>query len=373
MSRQQVKVGMLGAGFIGQMHSHALRNAGMSRLTHTVAPVLVSLADSDDAAASATAARFGWAETSQSWQEVLDSGIDLFVNAGPNGLHAPASVAAAQLGLTVFCEKPLGRTADEAFDIWRGVGSDQRHRTAFLHRFIPAIQKAREIVINGDIGDVVAFRSNFLLDMVGPTDQLTWRFSRQAAGTGAIGDLGSHHIDVARFIVGEVKEVAAMTATRSKDADRKILDVNDDAFVAIAQFENGATGTFEANRVARSHALSGRFEVDGSKGSLSWNMERLNELTIRSAGNGERTFLVTRPGDPFEGFWLPGGIQGSHPVGWSDCFAHQMHDVLALTGGTKNNSLAATFEDGYRVAEVVEAIDRSANEGKLQSVDYRTI
>lgn len=368
-----VRLGLLGAGFIGQMHSLAFSTAGLARKESSLRAELVALADTDRDLLTEIRQRYQWADTTTDWRELLDLDLDLFVNAGPNDVHANATLAAAKAGIPVFCEKPLATTADEAYELWKAVDRlDVEHRCAFMHRFIPAIRLARDLVRSGDLGTVRHFRSTFLLDMVDPHSEPSWRFDRERAGAGALGDLGSHHIDVARFIIGEeLTQVSALTRTWTPPS-QNIQDINDDTFAALALLNNGATAVFEASRVATAHNLTGRIEIDGTNRSLSWSMERLNELTIREPGQGPRTLAVTRPGHPYEGFWLPGGIQGSHPLGWNECFTHQAHDILSLAAGTSNESLAATFEDGYRVAETIAAIDLASTTGATVRIDYRS-
>jgi len=373
MTKSVVRVGMLGAGFIGQMHSLAFRNASVARAEPAVSAKFISIADQNSAAADEIAERYEWASTTDGWSETLNAGIDLFVNAGPNSTHAPASLEAANLGIAVFCEKPLSSSADEAYEMWKGVEkTGVMNRAAFMHRFIPAIQLARQMVQGGELGEIRHFRSTFLLNMLGPDGEVSWRFSRGAAGHGALGDLGSHHIDVARFVVAEIADVSALTKTWTNDPSNTVTDINDDSFIALGTLENGATATFQASRTAAAHSLTSLIEIDGSKGSLSWNMERLNELTIRTPGQGARVLPVLRPGHPYDGFWLPGGIQGSHPVGWNECFAHQAHDILALASGKKTDSVAATFADGYRVAEIVDTIEAAARAGQRRDVKFRS-
>lgn len=370
MSKTAVRVGMLGAGFIGQMHSLAMRMAAAARQSPGVAPELVVLVDHDQELAATIAERYGWQTPSTSVDEAFEQRLDLFVNAGPNDAHFDATVAAAKRGMHVFCEKPLARTAEEAHALWSSVRETEVHnRCAFIHRFIPSLRVAREMIAAGELGEIRHLRAQFLLDMIEPDAAPSWRFVRGRAGTGALGDLGSHHLDVARFLVGEVVEVDALTRTWSGQAGGHAA--NDDAFACVALLENGASATFEASRVVAGHSLTGRVEVDGTKGSIGFDMERLNELTIREPRRGARTQTVPRAGDPYDGFWLPGGIQGSHPVGWHQCFAHQAYDVLLLAGGQLQDSVAATFEDGYRVAEIVETIERAALTGVRQTVEFR--
>jgi len=362
----------LGAGFIGQMHSLAMSRAAHSRRDVSVRPELMALADRDLELATEVADRYGWRRTTADWEEIVEPDGRLFVNAGPNDMHLAPTVAAAQAGLDVFCEKPLATTADEAHRLWQQVAATGvNHRCAFLHRFIPALQLARRIIRDGEIGTVLHFRSQFLLDMLGD-GPLTWRFDRGLAGAGAVGDLGSHHIDVARFLVGEVTHVQASSRTWSADPTGAITDVNDDYFACVASLDQGATAVFEASRIAAAHSLTGRIEVDGTKGSISFDMERLNEIVVRKPQLGTTMRLATQAGDPGAGFELPVGIQGAHPIGWSDCFALQAYDVLALASGAIAESPGATFEDGYRVAEIVESIERSAASGERQAVGFRS-
>lgn len=373
MTKRHVRIGMLGGGFIGQMHSLAFTTAGLSRVEPAISADLVALADRDEKLADELAGRYGWSMTTADCHDLLNQDLGLFVNAGPNDMHTEVTLAAAQAGITVFCEKPLAATADEAHRLWKSVESTGvEHRCAFMHRFIPAIQLARAMVRAGELGEVRHYRSTFLLDMLGPNGELSWRFDRGRAGAGAVGDLGSHHIDIARFVLGEIAQVTALMKTWTSDPQGVISDVNDDAFAALATLDNGATAVFEASRVAAAHNLSGRIEIDGSRRSLSWSMDRLNELVIREPGQGPRVQPVTRPRHPYEGFWLPGGIQGSHPLGWNECFAHQAHDILGLAAGTLDESVAATFEDGYRVAEIVDTIQQAGSSGATLPVTFRT-
>ena len=245
---------------------------------------------------------------------------------------------------------------------------------AFIHRFIPALQLARRMIADGAIGRVRHFRSNFLIDMQHPDGSLSWRYSTGLAGGGATGDLGSHHIDQARFLVGEVRRVGAMTRSWSKDTKAGIFDVNDDWFVAGAELDNGVTAVFEASRVVEGHPLTGRIEVDGTLGTLRWEMERVSELHLTEPGKGRRMISVVQPDHPYSDFWLPVGIQGSFAIGWRDCFYHQARHMLdAVVNGVPVGPIGATFEDGYRVAEIVDTIIASAQSGSIEEVKFREI
>ncbi len=369
-----IGIGMLGAGFIGQMHSLAFGSVHRARQQPQVEARLVRLADTNLQLAEEVQQRYGWKTISADWRlAVADSEIHLFINSGPNAVHAEPNIAAARHGKHVFSEKPLGRTAGEAYDMWLAAEhAGVKHMCAFIHRFIPALQLARAMVAAGEIGRVRHFRSDFLIDMQHPDGSLSWRYSKGAAGGGATGDLGSHHIDQARFLVGEVRRVVALAKTWSKDARGQIEDVNDDWFVAGAELEGGVTATFEASRVTEGHSLTGRIEVDGTLGTLRWDMERVSELHFTEPRKGTRLIKAVAPDHPYSDFWLPVGIQGAFAVGWRDCFYHQAHHMLAAIAEDRPiGPLGATFEDGYRVAEIVDAIQRSAEAGRAEDVVFR--
>ncbi len=379
MKSEKTSVVMLGSGFIGQMHALSLRLSEFALSGGKVHPHLSCLIETParESVARETAARFGFDEVSiQDWTHALSStDCHLFVNAGPNHIHVDPSIAFAQAGKHVFCEKPLAGTAHEAFRAWQGVAAGGvHHMCAFVHRFIPAIQQAQEMIRAGEIGEILQYRSQFLLDMRNPDGSLSWRFSHADAGAGAAGDLGSHHIDVARFLLGEIQEIGAFTKTVSKDPSGKILNINDDSFVAIARLESGVLATFEASRVVGGHALTGRIEIDGTKGSIAFDMERLNELKLSIDRSGWKTFLVTGPNHPYADFFLPVGIQGAHPISWRDAFVYQMHHMLkAIERDESVGPIGATFQDGYHVAEIVDTLLASAQERSVQKVRFRQI
>jgi predicted dehydrogenase len=374
---QNIGVGMLGAGFIGMIHSYALRVQDLVRERPPVLPHLVALADLNEAARGRCQERFGWQDASDDWHAAVGgSAIGLFVNAAPNHLHLDPTLAAARAGKHVFCEKPLAQDADTAYRLWsETVKTGVVHQCAFIFRFIPALRLMREIIQSGQIGEVLQFRSSYLMSTaLEPGQPMSWRFDRAVAGSGAIGDLGAHHIDQARCLVGEIEQVAALGKTQVPQRDGQRVEV-DDAFVAIARFANGAIGTIEGSRIACGYGHTGRIQVDGTKGSLQFDVERLNELAIADGiSSGFRTIQAIRAGHPFADFWFDGGIQGSHPIGWTECFAHQVHHLLSAIAGERSVApVAATFEDGYRAAEVCEAMVRSWRSGQLEAVRYKPL
>ncbi|MBA3844426.1 MAG: Gfo/Idh/MocA family oxidoreductase, partial [Actinobacteria bacterium] len=248
--------------------------------------------------------------------------------------------------------------------IWRRVAaSGVKHLTAFNYRFVPAIRLARELIEAGELGEIYSFRGQYLQEWGSTTDD-AWRFHQADAGSGALGDLGAHVIDLSRYLVGELTGVSA--TTRTFMPDREV----DDAFQAVAEFEGGAIGTFEATRFApgRKNALS--WEINGSKGSLAFDLERLNELEHSDGTKGFRTILVSEADHPFWSWWWPHG----HMIGWEHTFVHEIHHLLsAIADDTDVAPHGATFEDGYRAAEVCDAILRSAASRKHEAISYRTL
>ncbi len=362
---ETIGVGMLGTGFIGMIHSYALRNVEIVKQRPPVMPRLVSVADLGVEARSRCRERFRWEDDGDDWRKIVaDKRIGLFINCGPNDLHVEPTIAAARNGKHVICEKPLAPDADRAFRIWSEAARTKIvHQCAFIFRFVPALRLAREIVESGTLGDVLQFRSSYLMSTALEPDQpMSWRFDRSVAGSGAIGDLGAHHIDQARCLVGEITEVAALGKTHVPVRDGRRVEV-DDAFAAIVHFENGAIGTIEGSRIACGYGHTGRIQIDGTKGSLKFDIERLNEFEI-----------AIRKGHPFSDFWWDAGIQGSHPIGWIECFVHQIHHLLgAVAGKSPVGPMAATFEDGYRAAEICDAMLRSWRSGVREQIAYRKL
>lgn len=370
---KEIGIGVMGAGFIGQMHSLAFRNASVTARKPRLRARLKVLCDQNEELSREVSDRYEFLDCTTDWNRLVnDPAVDIFVNAGPNELHREPSITAAKAGKAIFCEKPLASTADEAYTTWKAVqATGVKHVCAFMYRSFPALNLAREMIRAGELGEVRHFRSRFLMNMLTPDGNLSWRFSRGRAGHGAVGDLGSHHIDQARFLVGEVKRVATVMKTWSRDRSGQVTDVNDDAFVCAAELENGATASFEASRIAQPHNLNGAIEIDGTLRSIGFHMERMNELTIYEPGRGPRTQMVTGAHHPYADFWLPVGVQGQHPIGWTEAFAIQARHMLSISAGEEEVAPRATLEDGYRVAEIVDAMERSARRNSFEDVNFR--
>lgn len=366
--------GMLGHGFMGRAHSTALRKLAWVAWPPPLEPHLVAICGRDQAATNAAATRFGYQRASVDWRDVVvDPAIGLVSNGGPNSLHAEPTIAAAQAGKHVLCEKPTGRTAEEAHAIWSAVErTGVTHMAGFNFRFFPAVALAHRLVRDGALGEVRHFRARYLQEwLVDPAAPVTWRLEGDRAGSGALGDLGSHIVDLARHLVGEPAAVTGRLSTFTAQRPGGSVDV-DDAFAATVAFEGGALGTLEASRCAPGRKNQLAFEINGTRGSIAFDQERMNELEVHllddaTGAGGFRRVLVSEPEHPFMELHWPAG----HMVGWEDSFVHELlHLLTAIRDGASVGPLGATLQDGYRCAEVLDAIARAARTGSEQRVVY---
>ena len=358
---------MLGYGFMGKAHSLAFRNVALVTQLPLV-PRLVAIAGRSEDAVASAARRYGYERWTTDWRDIVaDPTVGLFVNGGPNSVHAEPTIAAAEAGKHVLCEKPLGRDARESYEIWsRVAGTGVKQLCGFNYRFVPAVRLARELIEAGEVGEIRHFRSRYLQDWADDPSLDTWRFHPDEAGSGALGDLMTHVVDLGRFLVGEIAAVSGLVKTLVPE--RRV----DDAVEAIVEFENGAVGTIESTRLALGRRNAFQWELNGSKASLWFDLERLNELLVfRADGDrarGAKTVLVSETDHPFCEYWWPPG----HIIGWGETFVHQAHHLLrAIAEDGEVAPHGATFEDGYRAAEVCDAIVRSGQSGCREEVDYR--
>ena len=367
-----IGIAMLGYAFMGKAHVNAYRTLSYMTWPPPLRPELVAITGRNADAVSEAAHRYGFATATTDWREIVaDPRVALFDNCGPNGLHAEPTIAAAEAGKHVICEKPLGRDATESHEIWQRVAATGvKHMCGFNYRFVPAIRLAREMLAAGDLGEIRHLRARYLQSWGGDPALMTWRFDRAQAGSGALGDLGAHIIDLARYLVGEVTTVAGITRTFVSDRSGHEVDL-DDAFEATIEFENGALGTLEASRVCPGRVNHLALEINGSTGSIAFDLERLNELQVyanTSRQHGFQTVIVTEPEHPFMEHWWPPG----HILGWEHTFVHELHHLLtAIREDRDPGPHGANLEDGYRAAEVCDAILSSAATGSREHVTYR--
>ena len=367
----EIGIGMLGYAFMGKAHSHAMLNIAHMMYPPPAVPRLVGIAGRDEQAVAEAARRYGYEGYYTDWRAMLDSDdIQLFDNGGPNDTHAEPCIVAAERGKHILCEKPLARTADEAQSMLEAVQkAGVKNMVAFNYRFVPAIRQIRKLVDSGLVGQIYHFRAVYLQEWVMAHYNLPmiWRLQKSAAGSGALGDLGAHIIDLARYLVGEVTSVSGMTRTFIDerpwgDGTMGKVDV-DDAFTALLEFDNGALGTVEASRFAAGRKNGLRLEINAEKASIVFNLERLNELEIFWVGDepeeaqGFRNVLVSEPSHPWWENWWPQG----HIIGWEHTFVHEITHLLdCIVNDGAVAPIGADFVDGYRNAVICDAILESA-------------
>lgn len=373
-------VGLLGYAGVARAHLNALKKLPYIFWPSPVRFRLVGIAGRSVSGVEDAAVRYGFEYGTTDWRRVAeDPQVDLLINCAPNDSHAAPCLAASALGKHVLCEKPLGRDAGEAGRIWKAVRRRRIcHQVSFNYRFIPAVRLAREMIQAGDVGDIVHFRMRYTDDSLSnPSNPHTWRQERRRAGSGVIGDLASHVLDLGRFLVGEFRSVCGFSrivvprrpiqpgARRTKPVDVE------DCFVGAVEFATGAMGTLEASGCCPGQKNYLTFEANGTRGSLRFNLERLNELEVFKTEGSERrdrgfkTVLVTDPDHPYGGRWWPPG----HILGWEHTFVHQLHHlVLAILGRDTVPPLAADFRDGYANAQICDALLLAARTGRRVTV-----
>ena len=377
----EIGIGMLGYAFMGKAHTNAYKKIPYMIYPPPAVPRLVAIAGRNEEAAKEAAVRYGYERYYTDWKVMLKNDrIQLFDNGGPNDAHAEPSIAAAQAGMHVLCEKPLARSAQEAATMLEAVTkAGVKHAVMFNYRFVPAIRQAKELIDSGALGQIYHFRAVYLQEWIMPHyhQGMIWRLDKTQAGSGALGDLGAHIIDLGRFLVGELKNVSALTRTfipeRPLSGGGLGQVTVDDAFMAAVEFENGAIGSVEATRFAAGRKNYNCFEINGEKGSLRFNLERMNELEVFWVGEepkvtqGFHDVLVSEGYHPFWSNWWPHG----HMIGWEHTFVHQITHVLdAIVNHKEMAPYCATFEDGYKNAVICDAILQSAGSGRRVDIHY---
>ncbi len=373
-------IGILGYAFMGKAHSNAFKKLPYMMYPPVAIPRLVGIAGRNVEAVKEAAKRYGYEKAYTDWREMIaDPDIQVFDNGGPNDAHAEPCIAAAEAGKHVFCEKPLARTAEESKAMLDAVQkAGVKHMVAYNYRFVPAIVQARKIIESGALGRIFHFRATYLQEwIIDPNFPMTWRFDKKVAGSGSLGDLGSHILDLARFLVGEPKKVMGMTKTFIEERpDGKggmgKVDV-DDAVVSLLEFENGALGTVEATRYAHGRKNGQTWEINGENGSISFNLERLNELQVYWAHEepketrGFHNVLVSESYHPYWENWWPQG----HIIGWEHSFVHEFHHFFdAIVNNKDVAPYGADFVDGYKNAVICDAIMQSAQTGRIVDIKY---
>ncbi|MER8636005.1 Gfo/Idh/MocA family oxidoreductase [Mesorhizobium sp. M0998] len=383
-----LNVAMIGGGFMGKAHALAYAAMPMFFWPAPAIPVRKVVVDVTDALADEGRRRYGFEESSSDWRAVVKRpDIDVVDIVTPNDSHAAIAIAAAEAGKHIICEKPLARGGDEAKTMLDAVKkAGVIHMVAFNYRRTPAVALARQYIEEGRIGKILNFRGTYLQDWsADPDSPLSWRFQKKIAGSGSIGDIGTHVVDLARYLVGEIAEVSALVRTYNKtrpiqrgNLDRlgaaekntgaawAEVDV-DDEVVTLLKFADGAIGSLEATRNAYGRNNFITFEIHGTKGSIAFNYERRDELQVMFADDpadarGFRT-VYSGPAHPYgAGLW-PIPALG---IGYSETKIVECFDFFSAIASGKQPS--PNFEDGYKTERVADALIESGESGLWTTV-----
>lgn len=358
-------MGMIGHGFMGRAHSNAFQQ--VNRFFDTPYDLRRKLVCGRDAARlSEMASRWGWEETETRWEAVVErKDVQIVDIAGPNNLHSEIAVAAAQAGKIVLCEKPLARNLDEAKRMAEAA-SHVPNLVWFNYRRVPAVALAKCLLEEGRLGQIYHYRAAYLQSWGANPGVDGWRFRRAEAGSGVVGDLLAHLVDMALLLNGKISELNAVTHTF---APRREVD---DAVFLQASFENGSMGTFEASRFAIGCQNRNTFEIHGSGGMIRFNLEDLNRLEFFDADGpsqlqGTSDILVTNPDHPYVGhFWPPG-----HIVGYEHTFIATMADFLNALA--KSEPFHANFQDALEVQRVLDAVEESSKRRTWLAINFEKV
>jgi len=386
MAKKEVGIGLIGYAFMGKAHSNAYRQVSHF-FDPEVTPVLRAICGRNEANVKAAADNFGWQSYETDYRKLLErDDIDIVDICSPGNLHLQMALDAAAAGKTVFCEKPLGNTLDEATQMMNAVEAAKVvNMVCFNYRRVPAIALAKRMVEDGTLGKIYHFRARYLQDwIVDPNFPLVWRLQKEIAGSGTLGDIGAHIIDIAHYLVGNLTSVTAATETFIKQrplqaattgteglaakATAEMGDVTvDDAALFLGRFDNGALGAFEATRFALGRKNGNSFEINGSKGSVAFNFERMNELEYYNDEDPEdrrgfRTILATDASQPYAGaYWPPG-----HIIGYEHSFINTVYDLL--NGHASGQSPQPDFRTGAQCNAVLDTIANAAESKKWEDV-----
>ncbi|WP_135550303.1 Gfo/Idh/MocA family protein [Paenibacillus cymbidii] len=353
-----VRIGLVGYKFMGKVHSHAYRTVPYFFRTGAF-PVLQAIAGRDRRGLAAAAESMGWQECETDWRRLVErDDIDAVDICTPNGSHYEIALAAARAGKHILCEKPFALSVEQAQGLLdAAVAANVIHMICFNYRFAPAVQFAKRLIEERKLGQIYHFRAVYLQDwLMHETVTDSWRLDQKESGSGALGDLLAHSVDLAHFLVGEIREVTAQMASFRPNADV------DDTTACLARFDCGAVGVFEASRFAKGNRNGNRIEINGSRGSLRWDLENMNHLHVYleddSPGcQGFRVINCTEDDHPYAGaYWPPG-----HILGYEHTFVNLVSEFVGgIAAGVQPRP---SFEDGLRNQIVLQAIEASARQG----------
>ena len=367
---KQLRIGMVGAGWMGRAHTVAFQNAPLIFRDAYTAPELVAIADVSREIAAKAAAELGYRKAYSDWRAIIaDPEVNLVAITTPNYLHAEVAQTAAEAGKDVYCEKPLSTAPDAAKAAWKAAEANKViNLVGYNNIKHPAQAYAKDLIHSGEIGEIIRFSGTFDQDvLLDPEAQFTWRHDRSVAGPGALGDLGTHLISLAQKLIGDFASVSAITRTVIKErpdprrpGQMRAVE-NDDVTLFNVVFANGVVGSLGTSRMAagRKHAL--KYEIQGTKGAIAYDQEQMNEIKVyRSIGKSrDRGFSVVPIGPDHKGYsaFYPNAGVG---IGYADLKIIEVDELFrAVTSGTP---VEADFEFGYKVDCVVDAVLRSATE-----------
>ncbi|MCR8634200.1 Gfo/Idh/MocA family protein [Paenibacillus radicis (ex Xue et al. 2023)] len=371
---------MIGYNFMGKAHSNAYRQLPFF-FEKSAVPVLKAIAGRNEEEVQKASRKMGWASYETDWRKLIErDDIDVIDIATPNHTHVEMAIAALEAGKHIICEKPLAITLEEAKRM--KAAADRSGKVNMLmhnYRFAPAVQFAKQLICEGKLGEIRHIRAVYLnQSMIDPNRPFRWRLSKEIAGYGALGDIGSHIIDLASFLVGDFKKVSGMMETFVKsrpDAGpdgqpnyEKMIEVDvDDTSAFLAKFENGAVGVFEATRYAGGNKNGNRFEINGEKGSIRWDFEHMNELQVYFTDEDEllrgfRTINCTEMKHPYAGnYWPPG-----HILGYEHTFISLIYELI--NGVANGLNPQPNFADGVYNQAVMEAVSQSSELGRWVNI-----
>ena len=373
---KRLNIGLVGYKFMGKAHSNAYRKTGM--FFDTSADICMrAICGRDEAWVKEAARKFGWEGYETDWKKLVKrDDIDVIDITSPSDAHKEIAIAAAESGKHIICEKPLALNVSDAREMLKAARANNiKHQIGFNYRFAPAVLLAKKMIEDGKLGVIYHFRGQYLQDfIIDPDFPRIWRLDKSVAGSGSHGDLGAHVIDLARFLVGDFSKVVGMSKTfiKERPAVGKMQGLSadasesagmapvtvDDATMFLAEFENGALGLFEATRFAAGHKNALCFEINGSKGSVKFELERFNELRYFSREDEEglqgfRTIGVTEGTHPYISHWWPAG----HIIGYEHTFVHEIYSFIEAIAN--DTPASPDFNDGVKCSQVLDAVDLS--------------
>jgi predicted dehydrogenase len=373
----EIGVGLVGYKFMGRAHSNAYRQVSHFFDVDPV-PVMRAICGRNEEAVRSAAQSLGWQGYETDYRALIArDDIGLIDVSTPGDTHREVVLAALAAGKHVLCEKPLANTLAEAREMMEAAEkAGVVAMVNFNYRRVPAVQLARQIIESGQLGEIRHWRAVYLQDWINdPSFPLVWRLRKEVAGSGALGDIAAHIVDLSHFLIGSIGEVVGTMDTFIKQRPTEEFSMGgaglsaaagaqmgevtvDDATTFLARFDNGVTGTFEATRLAPGRRNHNSFEINGSKGSISFDLERMNELRVYFTDDGPglqgfRTINVTDGTHPYASAWWPAG----HILGYEHTFVHAIKDLL--DGIKAGVSPAPTFRDGFRCQAVLDAVEKS--------------